>query len=303
MEVLVVGSVALDTIETPEVKVDEVLGGSASYFCYACSFFSPVRLVAVVGPDFDKKHIEAFKHLGVDTAGLEIREGRTLRWHGRYFGTGDTRETVSVEPELMNAFKPTIPEHFRSSKFVFLANCNPGLQMHVVEQVEKDAVIFADTMDLWISTQKEELLTLLKLIDGLILNDQEAEHLAGEKDLISAAKKISELGPKTVIIKKGSHGALILMDGEVTALPAYPMCDGVCDPTGAGDSFAGAFMGALAKTGELNLKNAKQALAVATIASTFCIEKFSLERFCEISMSDIQERYNIFRKMLAIEAL
>lgn len=303
MEVLVVGSVALDTIETPELKVEEVLGGSASYFCYACSFFAPVRLVAVVGPDFDSRHVEALRGRGVDTCGLEVKEGRTLRWHGRYFGTGDTRETVKVEPEIMLKFRPAIPEQFRSSRFVFLANCNPGLQAHVARQVQPGGVIFADTMDLWIESQRDEVLALLKLIHGLILNDQEAQHLTSEKDLIAAAKKISALGPDTVIVKKGSHGALMLMDGKVSALPAYPMCAGVCDPTGAGDSFAGAFMGALARAGELNAKNARRALAFATVVSTFCIEKFSLERLREIGMPDIEERYEAYREMLAIEPL
>lgn len=300
MEVLVVGSVALDTIETPETKVEEVLGGSASYFCYACSFFSPVRLVAVVGPDFDKKHIEMLEGRGVDTAGLVEAEGRTLRWHGRYFGTGDMRETVSVDPQIMLEFRPEIPEQYRSSPFVFLANCNPGLQLHVVSQVEQDAVVFADTMDIWIETQKDDVLELLKKIDGLILNDQEARHLSGEKDLISAAMKISEMGPATVIVKKGSHGALMLFEGQVISLPAYPMCDGVCDPTGAGDSFAGAFMGALARTGKLNADTAKQALAFATIVSTFCIEKFSLERFREIDTPDIEKRFENYREMLTL---
>jgi sugar/nucleoside kinase (ribokinase family) len=220
MEVLVVGSVALDTIETPEVKVEEVLGGSASYFCYACSLFAPVRLVAVVGPDFDAGHIEALQERGVDTAGLEVKEGRTLRWHGRYFGTGDTRETVKVEPEIMLEFRPAIPEEYRKSRFVFLANCNPGLQMCVAKQIEPGAIIFADTMDLWIETQREEVLALLRMVDGLILNDQEAQHLAGEKDLISAAKKIAGMGPQTVIVKKGSHGAFMLMGSQVTSVRA-----------------------------------------------------------------------------------
>jgi len=303
MSVLVVGSVALDTIETPELKVDEVLGGSASYFSYACSFFSPVRLVAVVGNDFDKEHINALREKGVDTAGLEVHEGRTLRWHGRYFGTGDKRETVKVEPELMNAFKPDIPEHFRESKFVFLANCNPGLQNHVAEQVENGATIFADTMDLWIDTQREELLSLLGRIDGLILNDEEAEHLSGKKDLMAAAMDISRMGPKTIIVKKGSHGSFMLMDGDVVSFPAFPMMEGVCDPTGAGDSFAGAFMGALAKAGKLNRETARQALALATITSTFCIEKFSLDRFSEIGLQDIHKRYNAYRKMLTLSSL
>jgi sugar/nucleoside kinase (ribokinase family) len=303
MGVLVVGSVALDTIETPEAIVEDVLGGSASYFCYACSFFSPVRLVAVVGPDFDPQHVDAFGKRGIDTAGLETAEGRTLRWHGKYFGTGDKRETVKVEPEIMLKFRPTIPKQYRDSGFVFLANCNPALQLHVAKQAKPGAIIFADTMDIWIETQRDEVQELLGMIDGLILNDQEAEHLAGEQDLIAAARTISELGPKTVIVKKGSHGALMLMEGQVVSLPAFPMCEGVCDPTGAGDSFAGAFMGALAKAGELNLRTAKRALAFATVAATFCIEKFSLERFCEIGWPEIEERFELYRDMLTVEPL
>ena len=301
MEVMVVGSVALDTIETPETKVEDVLGGSASYFCYACSFFTLVRLVAVVGPDFDRKHVDMLEGRGVDTAGLVITEGRTLRWHGRYFGSGDKRETVSVEPQIMLEFRPEIPQEYRNSRFVFLANCNPGLQLHVVRQVEPGAIVFADTMDIWIETQRNEVIELLGEIDGLILNDQEAEHLSGKHDLIAAARAISDMGPKTVIVKKGSHGALMLVGKEVISLPAYPMCEGVCDPTGAGDSFAGAFMGALAKAGELTPASAKQALAFATIVSTFCIEKFSLERFCEIEKSDIEKRYEEYRRMLTVE--
>lgn len=300
MEVLVVGSVALDTIETPQAKVEEILGGSATYFCYACSLFAPVRLVGVVGPDFDEKHIQSFKKRGIDVGGIEVCQGRTLRWHGRYFGLGDERETVNVEPEIMAEFKPTLPEHFRKSRFVFLANCNPALQLHVASQVEPGAVVFADTMDIWIERQKEELLELIGRIDGLILNDQEAKHLAGTDDLIAAARKISGLGPRSVIVKKGSHGSLMLAEGEVSALPAYPMCEGVCDPTGAGDTFAGGFMGALARAGELNAATAKQALAYATVVSTFCIEKFGVEGLCEICAADIEERYESYRRMLTI---
>jgi sugar/nucleoside kinase (ribokinase family) len=302
MEVLVVGSVALDTIETPQEKVTDVLGGSASYFCYACSFFSPVRLVAVVGPDFDQKHVKMLQERGVDTAGLVVTEGRTLRWHGRYFGAGDKRETVSVEPQIMLDFRPEVAEDYRKSRFVFLANCNPGLQLHVTRQIDPGALIFADTMDIWIETQRDEVVELLSEIDGLILNDQEAEHLSGEHDLIAAARSIAAMGPGTVIIKKGSHGALMLVADEVISLPAYPMCEGVCDPTGAGDSFAGAFMGALARAGKLTPATAKRALAFATIVSTFCIEKFSLDRFCEIGTKDIESRYEEYRKMLALES-
>jgi sugar/nucleoside kinase (ribokinase family) len=300
MEVLVVGSVALDTIETPQGKVEDVLGGSASYFCCACSFFAPVRLVAVVGPDFDQKHVKMLRERGVDTAGLVVAEGRTLRWHGRYFGSGDKRETVSVEPQIMLDFRPTIPKEYMKTRFVFLANCNPGLQLHVARQVEPGATVFADTMDIWIETQRDEVVELLGEIDGIILNDQEAGHLSGEHDLIAAGKAVSAMGPGTVVVKKGSHGALMLVGGEVISLPAYPMREGVCDPTGAGDSFAGAFMGALAMSGELTPAAAKQALAFATVVSTFCIEKFSLERFREIGRPDIERRYEEYRRMLAV---
>ncbi len=303
MDVLVVGSVALDTIETPQRTVEEVLGGSASYFAYACSLFAPVRLVGVVGTDFDKKYIKQLQKRGVDTSGLDVREGRTFRWHGCYFDHGDRRETVRVEPGLMADFEPDVPEEFRDSGFVFLANCNPSLQLHVANQVGQGAVVFADTMDLWIETQREDILELLGRIDGLILNDQEAEHLGGTTDLVAAAMKISGMGPGTVIVKKGSHGALMLVEGDVVSFPAYPMCEGVCDPTGAGDSFAGAFMGMLAREGKLTSGTAKQALVCAIVVSSFCIEKFSLERLAEISMEDIEERYESCRRMLTIGPL
>lgn len=298
MSLLVVGSIAFDSVTTPHGTMNDVLGGSASYFSYAASFFTDVRLVGVVGQDFPDKHRELLASRGIDTAGLTAMDGKTFRWEGRYEGDMAVAETVNVELNVFGDFEPMIPGQFRDSEYVFLANGSPVLQRRVLEQVAKPALAVCDTMNLWIEQQRDELLELLQLVDGMVINDAEARQLTGEANLIRAGNEILGLGPRFVVIKKGEHGALLISDGKPFALPAYPTAD-VVDPTGAGDSFAGGVMGSLAKSGDLRLGALKKALAYGTAVASINIEDFSLESFKRSSWEDIQARYDELVEMMS----
>ncbi|HHT9153246.1 MAG TPA: PfkB family carbohydrate kinase, partial [Candidatus Hypogeohydataceae bacterium YC40] len=237
MPLLVVGSVGLDSIETPHGKVEEVLGGSAVYFSWAANFFTPVRLVGVVGNDFPKHYRELLSKRSIDTAGLKELEGKTFRWRGRYQGTMHSATTLSVELNVFGQYEPRIPETFRDSRFVFLANGLPSLQQRVLEQMKGPEFVAADTMNHWINEKKAELLEVLKRIDALILNDEEARQLTGESNLIKAARRLQAIGPKYIIIKKGEHGAVLTTPEGFFLMPGFTT-ENVKDPTGAGDSFA-----------------------------------------------------------------
>jgi sugar/nucleoside kinase (ribokinase family) len=298
MPLLVVGSIALDSIETPHGKTEECLGGSAVYFSYAAHFFSNVRLVGVVGKDFPhnlKKIIHQKKN--IDATGVQELEGKTFRWKGAYKGDMNVAETISVELNVFGEFKPVIPENFKDSKFIFLANGGPSLQKSVLDQIHSPHFTVVDTMNHWIKDQRNELLELIKDVDAIVLNDGEARLLTQETNLIKAGKMILKLGPKFVIIKKGEHGSILMSAKGYFIIPAYPT-EYVKDPTGAGDSFAGGMMGYLAKTRDTSLQNLKRAIMYGTIVASFNIEDFSLNRFQQITFEDIESRVREFEEML-----
>jgi cytidine kinase len=299
MSLLVVGSIALDSVETPTDRRDDVLGGSAVYFSYAASYFSPVRLVGVVGEDWPAEHTELLSARRIDMSGLEVVSGaKTFRWKGKYLPNMNDRETLEVHLNVFGDFNPKLPAAFRGSRFLFLANGSPTLQLRVLEQVPDAQLRVADTMDLWINVQHDELLALLRRLDGVVLNDSEAKLLTDEENLVRAGHKVLELGPRFVVIKKGEHGAMFFSRDETYVMPAYPT-PRVIDPTGAGDSFAGGMMGCLAECGSFDAKSLKRALAYGTVVASFNVEDFSLQRMRQIERSHVDERFDEYRRMLA----
>ena len=299
MTLLVVGSVALDSVETPTEKRDNVLGGSAVFFSYAASYFSDVRLVGVVGEDWPGEHTELLKNQGIDTSGLQVVEGaKTFRWRGKYMPNMNDRETLEVHLNVFETFDPVVPESYRDCQYLFLANGSPKVQMKVLDQLPGARLKVADTMDLWINIQNDELRQLLKRIDGLVLNDAEAKLLTDDENLVRAGHKVREMGPKFVVIKKGEHGAMFFSAEETYVMPAYPTPD-VIDPTGAGDSFAGGMMGYLAERGDTSPSALKHALAYGTVVASFNVEDFSLERMKKIGRPQLDERMKAYRQMLA----
>ncbi len=298
MSLLVVGSLALDSVETPQQVRDDVLGGSATYFSYAASYFTDVRLVGVVGDDWPEEHTEMLRSRNVDTAGMQvIAGGKTFRWRGKYLTDMNERETLEIHLNVFGSFDPVVPESFRNSRFVFLANAAPKVQQRTLEQVERPQLIVADTMDLWIRETKDDLLELLKHVDGLVLNDGEAKLLTHEENLIRAAEKILTLGPKFVVVKKGEHGALLYTEEGPFVLPAYPT-GAVVDPTGAGDCFAGGMMGFLAHRNQADPQTLRQALVYGTIVASYNVEDFSLERMKGIEREDLDHRLALYRQMM-----
>jgi sugar/nucleoside kinase (ribokinase family) len=299
MSLLVVGSVAFDSIETPGGTAEEALGGSASYFSYAASFFTRPRLVGVVGDDFPAEHLRLFAGRQIDTSGLVTQPGgKTFRWRGRYHEDMNKRDTVEVHLNVFGDFDPVLPEPFRDSTHVFLANASPVVQARVLDQVRRPELVLADTMDLWISTQHDELLALLPRLDGLLLNDSEAQLLTGQTNLVRAGHAVRELGPKFVILKKGEHGAMLFSDDGVFVVPAYPTPE-VVDPTGAGDSFAGGLMGSLfIEKGHLHGR-LRRAMAYGTVIASLTVEGFGLDRLKQASREEIDRRLEVYRNMLS----
>jgi len=298
MSLLVTGSIGIDTVEAPSGRVDDALGGSCIYFACAASFFSPVRLVGVVGddcpPDF-LKPLEANPH--IDTSGVEVREGgRTFRWHGRYHDDVNQRDTVSVELNVLAERGPSIPEAFRDSEYVFLANTHPALQVELLEQLRSPRLVVADTMDLWINDEPDALRNLLGRIDGLVLNDSEAKLLTGKPNVIAAGGEIARMVRRFVVVKKGEHGSLLFAGSDVFAIAGYPTAD-VVDPTGAGDTFAGAMMGHLAASDNAKADVLRQAIAYGTVTASIELEDFSLNRLLRATREDIDARMAAFRRM------
>ena len=299
MPLLVVGSVALDSVETPHGVVENALGGSATFFSYAASFFTPVRLVGVVGEDFPSAHRELLEGRQIDTSGPVVEKGgKTFHWKGRYQGDMNTAETLEVHLNVLGTFDPELSPKFADTPFVFLANGSPATQRKVLSQARKRQFVVADTMNLWIETQRDELNALLKDVDGLVLNDGEARLLTEEVNLVRAGWKLLDLGPRFVIIKKGEHGAMFLSAGETFVMPAFPVAD-VIDPTGAGDSFAGGFMGYLASTGKTDMASLKTALAYGTVVASMNVEDFSLRRFQRTERAEIDRRLETYRRMMS----
>ena len=301
MSLIVTGSISIDTIDTPTGSVKEVVGGSSIYFTAAASFFGPIRLVGAVGEDFPDAYVDVFHGFKVDVAGLERRKGsKTFRWHGRYHEDVNLRDTVSVELNVLTEALPPIPESFKNSEYVFLAVTHPDNQLKLLDAFPKRKLVVADTIDLYINTTREPLLEVFKRIDGLIINDTEAQMLTGEPNAIVAADKLLEMGPTFVVVKKGQHGAILKHPDGTCVLPAYP-AKTVIDPTGAGDSFAGAFMATLASRDDTSFNTLKKAMAYGTTVASFTIEAFSVERLQQITKADIDRRYDEFTAMLRIE--
>ncbi len=302
MSLLVVGSVALDSVETPHARRDDVLGGSAVYFSYAASYFTPPRLVGVVGEDWPKAHTSLLDERGIDTSGLQVQPGgQTFRWRGKYLPNMNDRETLEVHLNVFEHFDPTLPDQYRDSQYVFLANGAPTTQLRVLEQIHRPRLVMADTMDLWINIQTDELRALLKKIDGLVLNDSEAILLTDDENLVRAGKRTLEMGPKFVVIKKGEHGAMFFSRDATYVLPAFPT-EEVVDPTGAGDSFAGGMMGYLASENpaEFTPHVLKTAIAYGTLVASFNVEDFSLDRMVSIQRADLDGRMRQYQQMLSL---
>jgi sugar/nucleoside kinase (ribokinase family) len=295
---LVVGSIAFDSIETPTGSVDNALGGSATYFSYAASFFAPPRLVGVIGSDFPDEHRTAFVNRGVDVSGLTTLPGQTFRWKGRYHQDMNTRDTLEVHLNVFATFDPMLPEPYRDSTHIFLANGVPALQIKVLEQVREPKLVMADTMDLWIENDRKDLLALLPRVDGLFLNDSEAHLLSGEDNLVRAGQAVLRMGPKFAIIKKGEHGAMLFGVDGVYVMPAYPTAT-VVDPTGAGDSFAGGILGYLASDNSPPPGRLRRAMAYGTVIASFTVEDFGLARLIRTNRSEIDERLEKYRHMLS----
>ncbi|MBT6723547.1 MAG: sugar kinase [Planctomycetaceae bacterium] len=300
MSLLVVGSIAFDSVETPTDRRDNVIGGSATYFSYAASYFTPVNLVGVVGEDWPAEHTALLESRNINTEGLEIKPGeKTFSWKGKYLPNMNDRETLEVNLNVFESFSPVLPESYKDTPFVFLANGAPTVQMQVLDQVSNPKLVVADTMDLWINIQKNDLLELIKRIDGLVLNDSEARLLTGEENLVKAGKAVLELGAKFCVLKKGEHGAMYFDEDDCYVLPAFPT-DQVLDPTGAGDSFAGGMMGYLASQDAIDPASIKRALVYGTLVASFNVEDFSLERMKQIEREALEQRFLQYQQMLTI---
>ncbi len=299
MPLLVVGSVAFDCVETPTDRRDDVLGGSAVFFSYAASFFSPVRMIGAVGEDWPAEHTAMLEEKGIDTSGLQIIPGgKTFRWRGRYLPNMNDRETIEVHLNVLDEFQPKLGASHQDCRYLFLGNASPVVQLNVLEQAKNAEFTVADTMDLWINIQRDELGELLKKIDGLVLNDAEAKLLAEDENLVRAGHAIRAMGPKFVVIKKGEHGAMFFSEHETYVMPAFPT-EKVLDPTGAGDSFAGGMMGHLAALGRFDPQALKEALAYGTVTASFTVEDFSLDQLEKLDRSMVDQRFKEYRQMLS----
>jgi sugar/nucleoside kinase (ribokinase family) len=302
MSLLVVGSVALDSVETPFGLKEDVLGGSATYFSTSASFFTPAKVVAVVGEDFPEAHLNFLRARGVDLEGVTREKGRTFRWKGRYGWQLNEAETLDTQLNVFQSFSPKLPESYRDSQFVFLGNIHPELQSQVLDQVKGPKLVAADTMNFWINGSRPALLKTLKRVDLLFVNDAEARQLSGEHNIVRAARGVLGMGPKRVVIKRGEYGALLFDQEHIFACPALPLAD-VFDPTGAGDTFAGGFMGTLATAGKVDASVLRRAMVMGSVMASFTVEKFSLERLREVSRHDIHARFAEFKRLTHFEDL
>ena len=301
MSVLVVGSVALDSVETPFGKAEHVLGGSGTFFSASASHLAPVQLVGVIGTDYPVDELrKALASRPIDLSGLECADGASFRWRGRYRHDLNLAETLETHLGVFSNFRPKIPEEFRSAPFVFLGNIDPRLQLEVLEQVAKPKLVACDTMNFWIESRRPDLMALLEQVDLITLNDAEARQLTDEYNLVRAARWIMERGPRHVVIKKGEHGAFMFTRESIFFAPAYPL-ESVFDPTGAGDSFAGGFMGYLARSGDLSDANLRRAVVYGSAMGSFAVEKFSIDRLLEITPDDIRRRVADFHRLVVFE--
>jgi len=300
MPVLVVGSVAFDSLKTPHGEADEILGGAASYFSVAASFFTPVNLVAVVGDDFGDEQLRAFKGRSIDTTGIERAPGRTFRWSGEYTGDMSEAKTLDTQLNVFERFAPKIPDKYLESDFVFLANIHPVLQLQVREQLPHAKFVGLDTMNYWINGTPEELRRTLARVDLLVINDKEARVLAGIDNLRRAAAAVRKMGPRWLVVKRGEFGASLFQEDSIFFVPGYPL-EEVHDPTGAGDTFAGGLMGHLTRTGEVSDRSLRQALVYGSVMASFAVEEFGLSRLLRLTSDEIARRFSEFKAMTHFE--
>lgn len=296
MSLLVIGSMAFDSVETPFGKAEDVLGGSGTFFSVAASYFTDVRLVAVVGSDFPEEHLQMLRERKIDLSGVKVADGATFRWKGRYGFELNEAQTLDTQLNVFADFQPELPVGFAETEFVFLANIDPELQSQVLGQVRRPQLIAADSMNFWISGKRDALLKTLKGVDLLVINEGETRQLAGEANLIKAARAVLAMGPKTLIVKRGEYGVLMFSEGEIFAAPAYPL-EEVFDPTGAGDTFAGGFMGYLAATKNLAPENVRRAIIYGSVMASFTVEDFSLNRLKSLTIEEIDARFKEFKLM------
>lgn len=302
MSIVVVGTVAFDTIETPFGRGENVLGGSATYFSTSASFFTDVSLVAVVGEDFPEEHVGFLKSRDINTDGLQRIPGKTFHWTGRYGYDLNEAQTLDTQLNVLMEFKPDLPESYRDAEYLFLANIDPDLQIEVLDQVRKPKLVACDTMNFWISSKPEALMKVLQRVDIVVINEGEARQFTGEVNLVKAARKIIALGCKRLVVKRGEYGVLMFTENSVFAAPAYPL-EEVFDPTGAGDTFAGGFMGYLANTGNLTEEGIRQAIIFGSVMASFNVEDFSLNRMKKLDYKEIESRYRSFKALTHFQGL
>lgn len=300
--ILTVGSVAFDSIKTPFGEASRVVGGAATFFSVAASFFTDVRMVGVVGEDFGEEQMQVFGGRRIDLAGLQRVPGETFRWKGEYSFDLNTRETIYTHLNVFDQFRPVLPESYRPTPFVFLANIHPALQVDVLNQVEAPRFVAADTMNFWIEGTPDDLQAVLKRVDALVINDEEARQLSGEANLVKAARAIRAMGPDLLIIKRGEYGVLMTRDEGFFAAPALPLED-VVDPTGAGDTFAGGFMGYLASAGEVTDAVVSRAIIAGSAMASFAVEDFGLDRLLRLTQEEVRERFHAFTRLTHFDAL
>ena len=299
-DLLVTGTVALDDVRTPFGEVTDALGGSATFFSYAASFFTNVKLAAVIGPDFPKEHLELLASRGVDLAGVQVSDGATFRWKGEYGYDLNEARTLDTRLGVLADFKPDLPPHFRHCPYVFLANLDPVIQLDVLRSMERPRLAALDTMNFWIKGKPEALRAVLAEVDALLINDTEARMLAGEPNLVRAARTILDWGPRVVVVKRGEYGALMVTSDHFFFVPAYPL-ESVFDPTGAGDTFAGGFMGVLAGEELIDEWTLRRAVVYGSVIASFTVEDFSLNRLKRLTRRELDARYRAFREMMQVE--
>ena len=297
---LVVGSVAYDSVETSNGKFDDLLGGSATYFSAAASFFSPVHVVGVIGDDFKQEDLEFFNSRNIDFSGVQKENGKTFRWGGRYSADFSNRETLFTHLNVFEHFDPKIPESLRKTPYVFLANIGPQLQLNVLDQIDQPKFVALDTMNYWIERAVDSLSDVISRVDCLIINDEEAKQLTGKTNLVSAMLQIQKMGPRVIIVKKGEHGVMLRMNDEFFFLPAFPV-DKIKDPTGAGDTFAGGYMGYLAYSDHLSKLTHRNAVVFGSVLGSFCVEGMGPEKLKTISRDELFHRYRFFQQLTHFE--
>jgi sugar/nucleoside kinase (ribokinase family) len=293
MSVLVVGTVAFDSIETPFGSAERILGGSAAYFALGASLFAPVRLVGVIGQDFPEEHLELLSGRGIDLEGLQREKGDTFHWRGRYHEDVNVRDTLELHLNVLSSFVPQLPDRYRDAEYVFLGNIDPVMQLEVLNQIRQMKMVACDTMDHWIRESPGDLKKVLKRIEMLVINDSEARLLSGYNNIVRAARAILKMGPRVVLIKRGEYGVLQFSDSSVFATPAYPL-EEVFDPTGAGDSFAGGFLGQLVRSGDTSQGGLRRAIVYGSVVASFTVEDFGVTRLTATSLQDVEERYRQF---------